>query len=387
MSILHARLSPSAADRWMGCPGSQILIESLKIQKSPSNRYSAEGSFAHDLRARCLVDGSDVAAHVGERGAVDGYEFEVTVEMAANLQPGIDHIRSMVDAGATLAVERSVDMRRWVPGGFGTADAILSNGNRLVVNDLKFGAGHAVSAENNRQLMIYALGAIDLLGDHETITLEIDQPRVASGSNSYTITLDDLRAFGHTVRAAATLANSADAERIPSDDACRWCPAKQECPEFSSRAIRAAGFHDRSEWAPTAISSLTPAQKTRILNARDAITEWLDLVYAESLRDALAGTPIPGWKAVDGRRGARSWADPVAAEDCLVHTVGEKAYTRKLVSPAQAERLLGKKAAMPPTVQAEGKPCLVPDSDVRQATNTVAGFLDRVAKNHTNPWE
>ena len=46
----------------------------------------------------------------------------------------------------------------YVPGGFGTSDAIILSDGVMDVIDLKYGKGVPVSAEGNPQMRIYGLG-------------------------------------------------------------------------------------------------------------------------------------------------------------------------------------------------------------------------------------
>lgn len=380
MPTTHARLSPSSSDRWMSCPGSIRFCERLNLPASPPSLFAAEGTFAHEIRAKALLARTDPAEFIGYTANVDGFDFVCTSEMADYLRPGVSALLGMMGA---LHVEVKLDISQWIPGGFGTSDAVLITDRTLVVDDLKYGAGLPVSAVGNKQLRIYALGALALHPEAENIVLNIDQPRTGDGTGSaWTITREELEAFGAEVAAAAALANWPTAPLKPSPKACKWCPAKSACPALASASIELVGF-DALDAVPVAappVERLTPSQVAAVLEARPMIEAWLEAVHVAALESALAGTPPPGWKAVSGRRGARAWADGEAASTFLETHLGDAAFApRKLITPTAAEKLLPKveqpvMAAF--VVQADGMPSLVHDDDKRPALTVTAASFD-----------
>ena len=365
MPSAHAKLSPSAADRWMQCPGSIALCNRLGLKGSPPSRYSAEGTFAHEIRAKSLEARCDPREFIGDTATVDGFDFICTKEMADHLRPGVE---DLLATDGTLHVEVRLDLGPWIAEGFGTSDAVVCYENTLIVNDLKFGSGVPVSAKDNRQLMIYALGALALHPTAQTIILDIDQPRTGDGSGSTArISRAELDAFGVRVRAAAMRANAPDAPLIPGDKACKWCPAKGACPALAAKAMDVVGMGDDAQVPP--VQSLTPQQRANILTAKPLIESWLEAVHAASLADALAGQPDPGWKVVEGRRGNRAWV--AGAERILVGMLGDAAFEKKLISPAAADKLAPKDFIAPLVTQPEGKPALVSVDDKRASIGVV----------------
>lgn len=378
----HAKLSPSAAERWMTCPGSIRLCESLAVGSGPSSRYAAEGTHAHAVRER-LLSGDRATDLVGWTATYDGFEVTCTDEMLAYLRPGVEHLREY----SRLWVEVRIPLQKWIPGGFGTADTVAIDGRTLVVNDLKYGQGQPVSAEWNRQLMIYALGALHLLESDDrvdSVRLEIDQPRVAGGFSYWTLSKAALLEFGDKVRIAADTALRPGAPFAPSDSACRWCPARSQCPALAGHVVEL--LDNTSPWQPPSV--LSAEQRSRLLEARPLIERWLDSLYAQATDDAAAGRPVPGFKLVEGKRGNRQWADEEAARAALVASLGERAWNKKLISPSQAEKMLGKGADIPVTYQSPGTTSLVPVSDRRPAVESAASFEDLVALGATKAaWE
>ena len=66
------------------------------------------------------------------------------------------------DSRPGMFVEKQVDYSNYVPDGFGTSDCIIVCGENLHIIDFKYGKGVPVSAEDNPQMKLYALGAVNL---------------------------------------------------------------------------------------------------------------------------------------------------------------------------------------------------------------------------------
>ena len=65
---------------------------------------------------------------------------------------------------AMILIEQRLDFSHIVPEGFGTGDVIILCDDYVEVIDLKYGKGVPVSAQDNPQARLYALGAINLFG-------------------------------------------------------------------------------------------------------------------------------------------------------------------------------------------------------------------------------
>ena len=392
----HARLGPSAASRWMSCPGSVQLIEKLTAAGQISARSSSgaadEGTAAHQVRGDALDLGLDAWDFVGTSLVINGVRYDCTDEVAAYLQPGMDWLN---EQPGELIVEHRVNLDKWLPGQFGTLDtAIIDRDARLLrVSDLKFGAGVPVDAVENKQLRIYALGVIDnfnLYHAVDRIQINIDQPR-AGGMKFWEVSLDDLLAFGEEVRAAGVAVDAADAPLNPSEVACQFCEAKHHCDARLDWIIEISGLNldDDIESEPNmpTRSKITPERRWWIVKHAHLVEQWLAKLYEDCIEAAKAGSPDPGSKLVIGRRGNRRYVDEESAVKLLEPLLGEDAYTKKVISPAQAEKVLKptrKNAGNPDALSAlnrlitqdEGKPILVPDTDDREAISPVDDLLD-----------
>ncbi|WP_312388146.1 DUF2800 domain-containing protein [Stutzerimonas nitrititolerans] len=382
----HHRLSPSDAEGWMVCPGKPRMEERFPEE---SSEFSSEGTAAHTVRERCLNEGIDVDALVGEKIEADGLFFEVTDEWVRWLQPGIDRIR---EAKAEWVFEHRVEMDPWIEGGFGTLDAGGISDDLITIDDLKFGRGVTVDAERNKQMMIYALGFWMNYARHRTkatrFLLRIDQPRVSGGGSEWYTTLDELLVFAEEVAAAAIATLDPDAPLKPSPKGCRFCRAARNsaCYALDQFVLDLLGIDLESLDADrrrkpelTAHASLTPERRSYVLEHKSLITSWVNNLHAAALDDALKGLPVPGFKAV-ATLGDRSWVNEAEAEEFWKAKMPAKAiYTQRLKSPAQMESAAGTrnwKAAQELIHRPEGKPALVPESDKREALIPILSLLD-----------
>lgn len=382
MPAAHALFAPSAAHRWLRCPGS---IRAAEGYPRASSVYAAEGTVAHEIREQCLLLDLEPAEFIGHVMAADGFEFTVDEAMAQALKPGIDRIRSRP---GHHVCEMRVNFDPWLPGQFGTLDHGIVAENFIEINDLKYGAGVLVEAEGNEQLMTYALGFWNQVARHRTqardVCLHIDQPRVAGGGSEWWCTVDDLLAHGERLAEARARALAPDAPRVPGDKQCQWCPAKPDCGALAAFAMEAIAMEfddlDREEtMAPPHPDDLDVAQMCRAAEAAPLVKKWLDAVSARVLEKALAGEATPGLKAVYGARGPRKWRSTAEAQEFLVSEIGEKAFVKRLLTAPEATKAVTSKrrdALEQLMTRAAPKPILVPADDKREAVDMAAQFDD-----------
>lgn len=383
----HAKLSPSAAYRWMNCPGSIALCET--VPPRPESIYAKEGTAAHALAEMCLKNNIDpfTVNHV----IVEGEQrYNVNEEMAEAVLLYLKTINEIKDqyANAESFIETKLNLNAWVPGCWGTADFLLVvPKDRVVVVDYKHGAGVAVDA-NSPQLKIYALGAVGVTNPNQVKYAEVKivQPRAQHSEGpvrSVVYKVEDLLEWGRTVlKPKAKEAMKPNAERKPGSW-CRWCDALDVCPEARKGALAVAkimfdekGIPQEPQPVLPPVEDLTPEELAKIHRiAKNFLTPWVKAVE-NRLREILATKgPTAGLKLVAGRA-TRKWADEAEAEKTLTDLLGEDAYDVKLVSPAKAEKALKKigygKEVLDGLIEVSHSISIAPIDDKRPAIETKA---------------
>lgn len=375
----HALLSASSAHRWLKCTKSAKLEEQFPDTTSEAAK---EGTLAHELaelRVRNYFRPADVSKRKLTFAIKKMKEDPLwDDEMLVHTETYLDFIKQTALKLPTepyVEVEKRVDYSQYAPDGFGTADMIMIQGNTLFVIDFKYGKGVPVSAEENPQMMLYALGAYEsckILYPIERIRLAIVQPRLPDGITEWECPLGELLEFGEYVRERAALAMDGDGEFAPGEKTCKFCRARKQCRARSDYNVKQA----------FALGELPPLITNeeagkRLLAMRDVAAYQKDL-QEWALSECLAGKEVPGWKAVEGRR-ARDWTDMDAAFEKLTKSgvvAEEILWEKKPLILAQVEKTIGKKdfadAVGEFVIQKPGKPALVEASDKRQAiTNKV----------------
>ena len=401
----------------MTCAGSVALSEGII---EPPSSYADEGTAAHFVASTCLSNGTNAAICIGmtvylckrvssgehyetftppaflpegpavhESGVLN--QFEVDDDMARYVQVYLDYVRDLVKStNGELFVEVSVPLTHITgeEGARGTSDAVIIAGDEIIVVDLKYGRGNEVSAEANEQLMMYASGAMKefaLAGDFKHVRCAISQPRITSAPSEWNCTVGELLAFESEAGVCATVAlalqGGPNAATLtdhlkPSEEACRWCKAKATCPALSQYVQDEIGSDfDNLLTAPApkadTLSVHTLAIKMACL---DLIEDWCKAIRSKVETELLAGNDVPGWKLVQGRKGARAWTNKEEAEAVLkaMRLKKDEMYDFSLISPTTAEKvpaITPKRWAALQTIikQAEGKPSVAPVTDKRPA--------------------
>jgi hypothetical protein len=343
----HAVFSPSAAKRWINCPGSINACKDLPPQKP--NFYSAEGTVAHEWAAQLISanltgDPSDILIKIGDKVKQNGFDIPITQEMFLAVNTYVCFVTSLAEKyDEQPEIERKVKI---TDDCFGTADSIIYSPYRiLIVNDYKHGAGIQVDAEMNEQMMIYAIGKLmelpgDELDELPLVEMNIIQPR-GSGETikTFRITTKELIAwYEHILLPAIKAAKQPNAPLNPGDW-CKYCPAALTCPALKKEnlAVAKLAFEEPTKW----IDVLTPKAIADLLDKESMVMAFYKRLNEHAAELASKNIKIPGY-TYEKKWGNRKWKDELFAEkffkDCEFKE--KEMYDIKFKSPAQIEKML-----------------------------------------------
>jgi hypothetical protein len=368
----------------MACPGS--VAKAAAYPNKPSI-FAAEGTLYHEIIADCLEFGFDPEMFAKAKRTIDGFEVGADESMIGHAIEAVDFVREQIP---NLHVETRVDLGDWLPGQFGTLDQGGWDDEYIYISDEKYGAGVAVSPVKNPQTMLYALGFWKKYARHHTkakkIRIRINQPRCYDGGGEWEISLKNLLAFGEEAKAAAKATYCDDAELVAGEKQCQFCPAKNDCDALAlfNLELMQLEFEDLdSKKEPKLKSKFTPERRSYIVAHAEMLTKWIKGLKNQALSDALSGAaPVPGFKAVHGREGNRTWTDEKKAEAALQKLAEEEEIFKepKIISPTAAEKLVGKEAYTKRlkkfVARSDPKPILVPEEDARPALLTATDGFD-----------
>lgn len=368
----HAILSASSSHRWLNCTPSARLEQEFKDRESTA---AAEGTAAHALAEHKLKR----ALKMRSKRPVSQYDCE---EMEIHTD---DYVAFILEALAAakgnckdplVLIEQRLDFSCYVPDGFGTGDCLIVADKRLHIIDLKYGQGILVEAEDNPQMMLYALGALrlfDSLYDIEEVCMTIFQPRRENVS-SWTISVEDLMDWAqNTLTPRADRAYKGEGDYIPGSW-CTFCKAAVKCRARADAKLQLAQY----EFAKPPL--LTDAEIEDILSKLDDLTKWASEIQAYAQDAAINhGKTWSGFKVVEGRAN-RKYGD----EEAVIAAATEAGYTdifkKSLIPITEMERLMGKKTFSQVLgaliTKPQGKPTLVPASDKRPAITTTGAKHD-----------
>lgn len=398
----HSLYSPSAAHRWIECPGSFAYPANTADEES-SSVYADDGTASHYWGAECLKHGFDTEEMLGHMQSINNVEYEMDEERAEFVQVYVDQVRALA-LGRIMFVEHWIDLSEYLgEGQGGTCDAGILAPDLIIAADLKYGMGEKVWASYigqngvrlpNHQLGLYALGLLvdaRLLGfEPKKAMLVVSQPRLGH-YDEQEFSIEDLDFLGTRACVAARLAGKAlvgtPAQALekgymnPGTKTCRWCRAQAICPKLASYvAEQVKTDFDVIEAVPPEPPSQNDAvELSRHARAVGLVEQWCKAVR-KAVKEAVdAGQEIIGpdnqpMKFVEGEQGDRKWNDPAAAEALLVGQLGDKAYApAKILTAPQAGKLLDKKKTknmwtehfLPLISRAPGRAVLALGSDTR----------------------
>lgn len=405
----HALLSASSASRWLNCTAAPRFEEGLPERTS---EYAEEGRLAHaicELKVlkKCTpMSTRTYNTRLNKLKKAPRY----TPEMDKTSDSYLEHISEQVmayDTAPTVAVEVRVDFSDYVPEGFGTCDCCIIGGDLLSIVDYKHGKGVPVSAVGNPQMRLYALGALrryaPVFGDTiKRVRMTIDQPRLDSYTSDE-ITVDELRAWGDSIKPIAQKAYSGLGEFVPGDH-CRFCRGKAQCRARANVNTALEDFKGCIPAGGVQVDALVPQEHSHtgaitgeeihpllsdeeigaLLYRGKFLVQWytdLENYATEALKQ---GKAIPGWKLVEGRSN-RTFTDQEEAIKAVIAAGYDEAmvYERKPKTLSELEKLMGKAEFAEKVggyvIKPPGKPTLAPAADKRESYNPASADFAGIA--------
>lgn len=368
----HAKLGPSSAHRWLNCTPSAHLEREFEDRSSEA---AAEGTAAHALAEYKVLKalGKPVTRPVSQYDCeeMEGY----TDDYAQFVMESLEEAKQLC-SDPIILIEQRLDLTCYVPDSFGTGDCLIVADHLLHVTDLKYGKGVLVEAENNPQMMLYALGALRLfdgLYDIDTVAMTVYQPR-RDNVSTWTITVDELLAWAEELlKPKAALAYEGEGEFIPGPW-CTFCKASVKCRARAEAKLQLAQY----EFAKPPL--LTDEEIEEILAKLDDLTKWASEIVTYAQDAAINhGKRWNGYKLVESKTN-RKYTD----EDSVIEAAKAAGYTdiyrMSLIPITEMEKLMGKKKFT--TIlgglvhKPQGKPTLVPVTDKRPEIITTGAAED-----------
>ncbi len=367
MPTSHAILSASSSHRWLSCPPSALANNEAK--DTPSE-FALQGTDAHSLceyKLRTLL-GETLENPVENLSYYDEEMESCANEYASFAYAEFEKAKKLC-SDPIILIEQRLDFSKWVPEGFGTGDCIIVADETVKVIDFKYGLGILVEAENNPQMMCYALGALALFDgiyDVKNVEMTIFQPRRENVS-TFLISKEELLAWAEEVlKPTALLASKGEGE-YKAGDHCQFCKIKANCRKRAEYNLELARYDFEMP------EKLEDAEIEIILSKADELTSWVNDIKEYALKAALQGKKWSDFKLVEGRSNRKYTNEDAVATK--VKEAGFDPYEYKVLGITAMTKLLGKttfESLLAGLIEKpQGKPTLVKRSDKRKELNTI----------------
>lgn len=402
----HALLSASSAHRWLNCTAAPLFEQNFP---NGTSEYAEEGTVAHsvcELYARKKFTVMSTRKFNSELKKLQAHPL-FKDEMIRTAEAYVEYLTEKA-MGYTktphIVFEVRVDLTEYIPDGFGTCDNAMIGDDTLHITDYKHGKGVKVDAKGNPQMRLYALGVLKLYlpifgNTIKKVSMGICQPRLSEEASEDVLTVEELLAWGESIKPVAQEAYNGPGNFCPGDH-CRFCRGKAQC---RARAEQNSAYADFKDCVPAgkippeqaalpaearAVLGLPPiltdAEIGELLIKAESLVQWYKDLQAYATEALLSGKEIPGWKVVAGKSN-RAFKDTDAAIKAVIGLGYDEAmlYERKPKTLTEIEALLGKKkfaeAMADHVTKPMGKPTLAPASDKREAYKTAAADFAGVA--------
>lgn len=368
----HAVLSASSSHRWLNCNPSARLEQEFADHETEA---AAEGTAAHALCEHKLRK----ALKMRSKKPISPYDCD---EMDTYTEGYVEFVMEAIAeakqncSDPLVLIEQKLDFSCYVPDGFGSGDCLIVADKLLHIIDFKYGQGILVEAQQNPQMMLYALGALrlfDSLYDIESVSMTIYQPRRENVS-TWTIPVSDLMDWAeNTLKPKAELAYKGEGEYAPGSW-CQFCKAAVKCRARAEEKLQLAKY----EFAQPPL--LSDEEIEEILGKLDDLTKWANEIAAYAQDAAVNhGKVWQGFKLVESRTN-RKYADETAVIEAANVAGYTDIFKKSLISITEMERLMGKKTFAGIlgglVIKPQGKPMLVPVSDRRPAITSTGAEHD-----------
>lgn len=370
----HAVLSASGSDRWMQCPPSALINAHAEREDT---HYSLEGTLAHELselKARRLLTPvnekarTEIARNIDELKKSKYYN----ADMDDHTNAFVDYVAERflaakkLDKNTRIHFEIRVDYSEVAPHGRGTCDVVIVCNQYVEVIDLKYGQGVAVSAVDNPQLRLYALGAVreyELVYDFDHVVYTIVQPRLDS-ITSERMSVEELVGWAYeNVKPKADLAINGEGD-FNAGSHCKFCSFRFRCAERTRHVLELTGI-DKD-------AMLDDKQLADAYGRVGVVQSWVYDIKDYSLKYVIEGGKLDGYKLVAGK--SKRYIKDEAALRGKLESEGydEGQYLRiGFVPLSDLEKMVGKKKLANEYAAFFGKsnaaPTLAPESDKRPA--------------------
>jgi hypothetical protein len=347
----HARLSASSAERWLNCPGSIKLSESMTQARRGTSVYADRGTALHTVSEQFFRD-QRVKLDVGERIEIrdkDGVRYyEIEDEDIAGVELYTSFVDKYLMQSLWSGIEVPLQLSDIHPDLGGTADVVcLLYDGTLAVIDLKTGRGLMVDPTENPQMLQYGLGAYNTMPDDmrkrvKQVQLIVIQPWATLGDTVKIWATDPAFLIEHAVTLTLAVLAVEQGTTLRVGDWCRFCPARISCPALY-KEIHETIVPAVLEAEQVTEAKLTPEAIGKVLAVWSYVDSMVDNLRQYAQKLAEAGVDIPYCKLVP-KRSRYIWEDEAYAA-AFLEELGysdEQIYERKLISPSKATKLVGK---------------------------------------------
>lgn len=361
MPDFHAVYGGSNSDIWANCHGAPGLW--AQVPARPAGAAAVRGTALHAAMERLIgEEGLTPEKFLGV--TILGYKIEQgDIQALHTALDAYDEICEQYSENAVILSERFVTFLEGEgtperPESGGSMDVGIADGPRGAIVDFKFGEGEvAATATQNLFYACAARRSLKHFARVEVWDCYIIQPSFdpAIDRTSYPASVLDR---SEQQFLSAIKLSKAPNPPFAEGEWCKWCPAKLVCPPKTQRLATLT--------APNHVLDLAElGAQLKKLKSWDA---WREEAEERIHHELENGVAVPGWKLV-AKRAIRQWIDEAAAvlKFKSLKIPQSQYMISKLVSPAQAEKILPKAEVAKLANPVSSGTTIAPDDDKRPA--------------------